>query len=139
MSQLLHPYHPLNGGWKFVKTKALLKIEYRVTVDYHLSRPPPPPLPLSTQKLALNTHFCTAHRRKHVIPIFCVGGHFRKHLHARLPRSEEDLEKVTVRSEFSTWRVVLAFTLRTLYEEKIFSIVNPTYYQEAMGKKSLKM
>ena len=24
-----------------MKTKALLKVEYRVTVDYHLSRPPP--------------------------------------------------------------------------------------------------
>ena len=34
-------YHPLDGGWKFVKTKALLKVEYRVTVDYHLCRPPP--------------------------------------------------------------------------------------------------
>ena len=106
----------------FVKTKALLKVEYRVTVDYHLSRPPPSRL---VHKLALNTHFSTAHHRKHVIPIFCVGGHFRKDLHARLPRSEEDLEKVTVRSEFSTWRVVLAFTFGTLYEEKSFSIVNP--------------
>ena len=48
MSQLLltsNIYHPLNGGWKFVKTKAFLKVVCRVTVDYHLS----------TQKLALNT------------------------------------------------------------------------------------
>ena len=86
-------------------------------MGYHPSRPPL----LATPKLALNTHFCTAHRRKHVIPIFCVGGH----LHARLSRSEEDLEKVTVRSEFSTWRVVLAVTFGILYEEKIFSIVKP--------------
>ena len=42
MSQLLHlMYHSLDGGWKFVKTKAFLKVEYRVTVGYHPSRPPP--------------------------------------------------------------------------------------------------
>ena len=46
LSQLLltfNIYHqgPLNRGWKFVKTKAFLKSVYRVTVDYHLSRPPP--------------------------------------------------------------------------------------------------
>ena len=44
MYQLLltsNVYHPLSGGWKFVKTKAFLKVVYRVTVDYHLSRPPP--------------------------------------------------------------------------------------------------
>ena len=35
MSQLLLTssiYHPLSGGWKFVKTKVLLKLVYRVTV-----------------------------------------------------------------------------------------------------------
>ena len=37
-------YHPLSGGWNFVKTKAFLKVVYRVTVDYHLSQPPPPSL-----------------------------------------------------------------------------------------------
>ena len=44
MSQLLltsSVYHPLSGGWKFVKTKAFLKVVYRETVYYHLSRPPP--------------------------------------------------------------------------------------------------
>ena len=44
MSQLLltsNIYHPLNGGWKFVKTKAFLIVVYRVTVDYNLSRSPP--------------------------------------------------------------------------------------------------
>ena len=44
MYQLLltsNVYHPLSGGWKFVKTKASLKVVYGVTVDYHLSRPPP--------------------------------------------------------------------------------------------------
>ena len=40
------------------------------------------------------THLCTAHHRKHVIPIFCIGGHFRKLLHALLLLSEEDLEKL---------------------------------------------
>ena len=88
-----------------MNTKAFLKVVYRVTVDCHLSLPPP-----STQKLALNTLLCTPHHKKHVIPIFCVGGHFRKILHARLPRSEDDSEKVKVRSEISTWRVVLAVT-----------------------------
>ena len=112
-------YHPLDG--KFVKTKALLKVEYKPWIITFLV-----PLLLATPKLALSTHFCTAHRRKHVIPIFCVGGLFCQHLHACLSRSEEDLEKVTVRSEFSTWRVVLAVTFGTLYEEKIFSIVNPS-------------
>ena len=34
-------YHPLSGGWKFVKTKAFLKVVYRVMEDYHLPRPPP--------------------------------------------------------------------------------------------------
>ena len=33
-----------------------------------------------------------------VILIFFVGGHFYKILHVRLPQSEEDSEKVTVRS-----------------------------------------
>ena len=44
MSHLLltsNIYHPINGGWKFVKTKAFLKVVCRVTVDYHLSGPPP--------------------------------------------------------------------------------------------------
>ena len=44
MYQLLltsNVYRPLSGGWKFVKTKAFLKVVYRVTVDYHLSRPHP--------------------------------------------------------------------------------------------------
>ena len=59
MSQLLltsNIYHPLNGGWKFVKTEAFLKVVCKVTVDYHLSRPPP----RLVHKLALNTHLCTA-------------------------------------------------------------------------------
>ena len=34
-------YYPLNGGWKFVNTKAFLKVVYRVTVDCHFSRLPP--------------------------------------------------------------------------------------------------
>ena len=41
-------------------------------------------------------------------------------------RSEEDLVKVTVRSEISTWRVVMAVTFGILYEEKNFWIVKPT-------------
>ena len=44
MSHLLltsNIYHSLNGGWKFVKTKAFIKVARRVTVDYHLSGPPP--------------------------------------------------------------------------------------------------
>ena len=45
MAQLLltasNTYHPLNGGWKFVRTKAFLKVVCRVTVDFHLSGPPP--------------------------------------------------------------------------------------------------
>ena len=42
MSQLLltsSVYHPLSGEWKFVKTKAFLKVVYRETVYYRLSRP----------------------------------------------------------------------------------------------------
>ena len=37
----IYMYHPLNGEWKFVKTKAFLKVVCRVAVDYHLSGPPP--------------------------------------------------------------------------------------------------
>ena len=88
----------------------------------------PPSFSLCTQKLAPNTHLCTAHNRKHVIPIFCVGGHIRKMLHARLPRSEEFSENVTVRSEISTWQVVLAVTFGILFEEKKNWIVNPILY-----------
>ena len=77
---------------------------------------------LSTQKLALSTHLCTVHHRKHVIPIFCVGGHFYKLLHLCLLQSEEDLEEVTVQSEISTWQVVLVVTFGTLYEEKFFGL-----------------
>ena len=58
------------------------------------------------------------------IPIFCVGWHFSKTLHTRLQQSEEDLEKVTVRSEISTWWLVLAVTFGILYEAKFFGIVN---------------
>ena len=73
------------------------------------------------------------HHRKHVIPIFCVGGHFRKILHSRLPRSEEDLEKVTVRSEISTWRVVLAVTFGILLRRKNFLDCEPYLSIAPMG------
>ena len=94
-----------------MKTKALLKVEYRVTVDYHLSRPPPSRYTEISTKYSFlycasqetrNPNFL---RRWAFLPTFaCVF----------IARSEEDLEKVTVRSEFSTWRVVLAVTFGTL-------------------------
>ena len=76
------------------------------------------PSSLSTQKLAPNNQlqFCTGHHGKCVIPTFYVSWHFRKISHLRLPRSEEDLEKVTLQSEISTWWVL---TFVTLYEKKI--------------------
>ena len=55
-------------------------------------------------------------------------------LHARLPRSEEFSENVTVRSEISTWRVVLAVTFGILFEEKKNWIVNPTKYLSEICK-----
>ena len=44
---------------------------------------------------------------------------FRKISHLHLPRSEEDLEKVTVQSEISIWWVL---TFGTLYEKKFFGL-----------------
>ena len=56
-----------------MKTKALLKVEYRVTVDYHLSRPSPSRYTEISTKYSFL--YC-ASQRKHVFPIFCVGGHY---------------------------------------------------------------
>ena len=103
MSQLLHLIYVSSTRWRVEVCEDKSVIESRIQSIKPWIITFLVPLLLATPKLALNTHFCTAHRRKHVIPIFCVGGHFCQHLHARLSRSEEDLEKVTVRSEISTW------------------------------------
>ena len=44
----------------------------------------------------------------------------------RVYREERDSEKVTVRSEISTWRAVLAVTFGILCDENFFGILNPS-------------
>ena len=58
-------------------------------------------------------------------PNFLRRWAFLQNIARRFTRSEEDSEKVTVRSEISTWWVVLAVTFGILYDEKILWIVNP--------------